>query len=429
MKAMRISRPIRGGRRARLAMMLCVLLSGIHCTDQIELLFPSPATSTSASSSSASTGVGGAGGNGGGSLVGAGGSCELASIGATCSASADCCSGLCALDPEGHVTCRPTTGCLGLGQPCEFASACCSLSCEEEGNELGVRRCAEGPLCAAAGAPCQVGRDCCGGVCDGETCARVGSACHPAGETCGNDDDCCGRSCTVAPDDVKRCALVQGCRVVGEQCATGADCCSGACRTGADNVARCLPTEPCTMADGKICSAQAGDICKADDECCSRACRPSSDGPKRCSYLGGCHQQCERCMTAASCCSGRCLAESTGVTRCVDASECDKSGEVCGGAADCCPSGPGGRCDESAPMLPPKRCLGGTSGVPDGETCSLSASCEGGFCIPTTTGELACSSVCVGEGQRCTARSDCCEPLIHDCMSIGGEPRCVMLIH
>jgi len=184
------------------------------------------------------------------------------------------------------------------------------------------------------------------------------------------------------------------------------------------------------MASGKSCLRQAGEICKDNPECCTGACRPSSDGAERCAYVGGCHQQCEICTDGASCCSGICEPDNTGVLRCAPPAtpDCIATGEICAGG-DCCPKGPTGICDEVSPMLPPKRCLGLGNPKGAGEPCALPGDCESGVCAPAATAALECASACLDEGAPCTARTDCCAPLTHDCMPVGGPPTCVELIH
>ncbi|HVY46994.1 MAG TPA: hypothetical protein VHB21_14000, partial [Minicystis sp.] len=262
------------------------------------------------------------------------------------------------------------------------------------------------------------------------SCAAA-PGCTPAGEACVDDPHCCGGSCKLAGDGLTRCQLAQGCRVDGEQCATDGDCCSGRCTVGADGLVRCTPLADCVMADGKHCGLQAGEVCTNDDACCTRACRPSSDGPKRCAYLGGCHQQCELCTSDAACCSGVCEQDAEGVRRCApNGGSCNPTGDVCGGPSPAC-CGTGAKC-KSPPMQPPPRCQpppGDAGSLPDGAPCALASSCAGGFCVPASDGKLVCASDCRGERESCTARSDCCGPLEHDCVALDGPPACVPLIH
>src|SRR5260370_26607298 len=79
---------------------------------------------------------------------------------APCRSSDECCSGLCALDPRGQLTCRPTTGCLGNGQGCGFAGECCSLACGPVSDGPARARVST-PLCAPQGAKCTPAADCC----------------------------------------------------------------------------------------------------------------------------------------------------------------------------------------------------------------------------------------------------------------------------
>jgi hypothetical protein len=290
----------------------------------------------------------------------------------------------------------------------------------------GGRRCGANP-CAVAGDTCMIGSDCCGGTCSAGIC-QTPTGCHPAGETCTGDGDCCGGSCTQGVDGKRRCDLAQGCRVDGEQCATDGDCCSGLCAVGPDGLDRCVALLDCAGADGMHCKAQAGEICGGDADCCTHACRPSTDGPKRCAYLGGCHQQCEICDSDASCCSGVCQQDAEGIRRCApNGGGCTPTGEACG--AMCC-GGPMAKCG-APPMMPPNRCEsppmdGGAA--PDGTPCVLPWQCAGGECVPGDVG-FVCATACRGEGESCSAKTDCCAPLEHDCIALDGPPSCFALIH
>ena len=47
------------------------------------------------------------------------------------------------------ATCRPTTGCVGVGLPCAYAGACCTLGCVNTSDEGGM--CVDAPMCAGRG--------------------------------------------------------------------------------------------------------------------------------------------------------------------------------------------------------------------------------------------------------------------------------------
>src|SRR5262249_45906417 len=139
--------------------------------------------------------------------------------------------------------------------------------------------------------------------------------------------------------------------------------------------------------------------------------------------------QCELAGSLASCCSGIAELDGEAVLRCAASPDCEGEGEVCGGPADCCPMGPAGVCDEELPMLPPKRCLPTESGLAEGELCALPSSCRRGFCLPASGGEPRCAAACAADGDPCTVRTDCCDPLTRDCIDLDGAPVCAPLIH
>ena len=103
-------------------------------------------------------------------------------VGTACAESTECCSGLCAIDPLGQLTCRQPVGCKGIGASCSTAGECCSLGCA---GPAGNRTCSATP-CAASGATCAESPDCCSGRCSGNACAAP-PTCRPAGEVCAAD--------------------------------------------------------------------------------------------------------------------------------------------------------------------------------------------------------------------------------------------------
>jgi hypothetical protein len=343
------------------------------------------------------------------------GGCGIA--GARCEGDAECCSGVCDLDATAQVTCRPATGCLGLGQPCAFAGACCTLSCDGA--------CTIGN-CASIGELCQTDADCCSHDCAGGSCQGQSLGCLPAGESCAENDDCCGRLCLDTGDGAVRCALRTACRVEGEVCGADSDCCSGACGEIEPGFGFCIPLAACTSGDGKSCSRQVGELCKGDGDCCSRVCLGPPELGKRCAPSGGCRAQCELCTADGECCSGSCLPDASGVLRCAAADGCLKEAEICETDGDCCvtkgkarcsddPGGPTGarRCHGQDPPAP---CLGGEA------ACALGSACCSELCLPAGGG-YACELECMPDGKACTIRADCCG-LFSDCVAIDGMRVC-----
>ena len=107
-----------------------------------------------------------------------------------------------------------TSACVAAGQTCSAAAECCSGIC-----------------CGEAGASCATSADCCGGICDtvnthlcsggpgggGFVCGAATTttiACLPAGQACTNGSNCCSGVC---------------CGELGAPCATSIDCCGGVC--------------------------------------------------------------------------------------------------------------------------------------------------------------------------------------------------------
>jgi hypothetical protein len=353
----------------------------------------------------------------------AGGCVGRAATGVVCTSNADCCSGVCDIDPTAQVTCRPPTGCAPLDAPCTFAGACCTLACANGSCALGQ--------CARFGELCQLDADCCSNDCQNGSCQGSTLTCRPAGESCTKHEECCGLLCGGEISGIAaRCSLRQACRVAGEVCGADTDCCSGACGELKPGFGYCIPLAACVMADDKLCSRQVGELCKDDAECCSRVCLPSGQGNKRCAASGGCRAQCELCANDGECCSKSCLPDAAGVKRCAAVEGCLAGGEVCASDDQCCGPNGKGRCYED-PGGPTgaKRCHDGEAGAPclgTEDTCSLGSSCCRGSCLPTSNG-YACDHDCAPDGAPCTIRSDCCG-LLSDCFTIAGARMCAPIV-
>ena len=344
-----------------------------------------------------------------------------------CTHSTDCCSGFCAPSSTTvEATCRPATGCLGVGSSCARAGACCSNGCfSTDAGGVASGTCAGEAACFVAGGACNVDHECCSQHCAGGVCTSAAPGCKPAGETCTGDMTCCGRVCVGQGDSVLTCALLQGCRPEGETCTTAVDCCTQRCDADATGVLRCTSLAACTSNDKRACSRLVGDVCTDANQCCSRVCVATNDGTKRCAASGGCRSECELCATSADCCSGACGLGSDGVNRCQPASACGKPGEVCDKDPDCCAATGISKCLPDPSPGGPKRChVAGTPAcVAEGAACALTSECCTGRCVPGSNGSFACRSECLGYGSPCAARADCCGVDV-DCVHVAGALVC-----
>jgi hypothetical protein len=307
-----------------------------------------------------------------------------------------------------------------------MAIDCCSLSCI-------AGECAEGPLCAVIGGDCTGNGDCCSNVCTADKCESAGDGCVPLGEICtGTDSSCCSGNCADI-DGTFRCILTSVCRGEGDLCDEDGDCCSGVCKDG-----HCPTIAECQT---------VGEPCTGFHECCSGVCADPGTGTMVCQYPSGCRSIGEVCLTEDDCCGGICNpVGDTGLKRCEKPANpgCLPEGEVCGGSAfgnsyNCCPSGPDGGSQLCLPTdIGITRCYGvGTSEacLQDGEPCTFSDECCGGFCLPNQDGDLVCGSDCVPKDGVCTTHADCCDDMIcedgvdgptcqdnpYGCVPIGGD--------
>ncbi len=329
----------------------------------------------------------------------------------------ECCSGRCEEGPGGEVVCA-LGGCAAAQEACDVHADCCSLFCENG-------TCSYDELCTIETGECTEDWECCSGDCPDGTCANSGSFCIVAGELCGGNTGCCSGLCEDVGGEM-RCTILSACRSSGEVCTDGADCCSGVC--GDDGL--CPRMDQCQT---------VGEVCTGYHECCSGLCADPGTGVTVCQYFNGCRPINEVCLEDGNCCSNICDEfMDTGVWRCVDPGGCLAEGEICfsGVKANCCPEGPTGGPALCMPTnLGVNRCY--PEGwvdecIEDGESCSFSDECCGGFCLPDENGDLVCTAACIpiGEGV-CTADSDCCDggvcgpggvctPNTAPCIPLGG---------
>lgn len=211
------------------------------------------------------------------------------------------------------------------------------------------------------------------------------------------------------------------------------DCCTTTCEGGF-----CEPLVWCKP---------SFETCQDDNECCSGRCRTDALGFQICAPVGGCepsgptstpkgvtNRWGELCADGCDCCSGLCDLAPGGKLRCQKDGNpkfgepdymCQADGELCNGDDECCSM----TCD--VPRQPdgfgdfPKRCLRDPmvpACLPDGDDCSDSADCCGGFCVPYSGGTCGfrCASGCVPAYDPCTQETDCCASLTCQPDGVGG---------
>ena len=391
-------------------------------------------------------------------------STQCLSIGQACPVQGNtCCTGNCSGGTCHPIATKPT--CTTAGNTCTASTECCSGLCTTSG------QCALGSsYCIQSGDICYRANDCCGGVCaapngqavtssnpglctqpssGGVNCTGVDGTLCPGG-SCGS---CCSRLCApYGPTGVNICQPARGCRVEGDLCRSNADCCgatgSGVLGDGSvvcsnsvngGDVGVCMTPGP--NAQGGTCVPE-GDVChfnastytcsisSARADCCGSqrprylACVLDPFGVPRCNAATGpgdsgtgCIAMGNACALASECCNGTpCVANAAGQLVCSGTS-CQQSGQSCTTNADCCaglpcvapPGSVQGKCSPSTPPPPPPGTDAGTppdSGTPidagGGDDSGMGQ--DGGFgcalygqscaSLPCCTGTTCISGTC-----------------------------------
>lgn len=346
-------------------------------------------------------------------------SCKVGA--ATCTTSADCCSGNC--DPKTKACGASLGKCAAPAAACKTNVECCSFSCTNGA-------CSD-KQCAADNGACTADGQCCGGKCTAGACTPLNTTCKTSGNPCGGSGECCSQLCQSGICAAASSFCVQN----GDACSADLDCCGGACTKAAGaTLGTCgvaAGSGGCTTA-GTVCSP--GGACNANP-CCSRSCEPyAPTGVNICQPPSGCHPTGELCQKDTDCCGAvglpdgneaktTCVKES-GATlgRCDQGHKCSPAGSICRLAAFSCQSTD--RCCSGTVQqvktncvqdnLGIPRCLA-TTGVdcanppPAGTACASSADCCNKPCTPNAAGVLVCAGVaCQPTGSTCTTTADCC---------------------
>jgi hypothetical protein len=293
------------------------------------------------------------------------GGCQV--TGNFCTATGYCCGGT--PNPNGSVTCDPTTSRCTLGISCEPPGVICGNAKLPDGGTLdvnapvscctgtiptvdtmnlckldssGIPRCYGGkstqcptgytgkePCCIQAGDHCQFKDQCCNGapclpnpdggagfVCGaGSTCLPLGATCLP-GADAGNQVCCLGSVCGASGEFGHVCQLPSdggtgggtdgGCKPNDTTCASSGECCSGTCASLDGGAAVCITPSTCQ---------QQNDVCTSSADCCSGlACSIPSGSTSGTCQPSSCQQSGQTCSTSQPCCSGLACTDSSGNT-------------------------------------------------------------------------------------------------------------------
>lgn len=141
-----------------------------------------------------------------------------------------------------------TTGCKGNALTCSAAADCCSGVCTSY---------------SAGGAACNNNSDCASKVCN--ACAGDGSNCSGNGDCCGNSCSACSKlASTVCTSNSQCCSNSCTCKANGQNCLVATDCCGGTCSgspkkcSGASNTKHCVAGG---AARGRCVGGTAGKLC------------------------------------------------------------------------------------------------------------------------------------------------------------------------
>ncbi len=319
---------------------------------------------------------------------------------------------------------------LNLGYACQQDSDCCSLHCSHGSCQR--------PVCASDYGPCTHDSECCSGSCyDHVECAPAAYAsfCQPLGQACGKNSECCSMVCLEGV-----CAQGSFCGQYGDVCVKATDCCGGVCdwTHSAGAFGRCLALNTQSVCgaqfEGIACgvSFDGGALCGGG--CCSHACAPW--GPLQnpiCQPPSGCRPVGDLCNEDSDCCGGggiqvcnRLSTPDAGPGVCSNPTGCKPNGDVCNltgscnATAKCCAGSISDACRQDNAGVP--RCshsIDGGSCVPASASCSSSADCCDGPCVPADGGFACWASACVSAPGPCTRDADCCVGAM--CYIAGGE--------
>jgi hypothetical protein len=323
---------------------------------------------------------------------------------------------------DDNTVCRPAK-CDAAANVATPAARCQGGACPAPQN----RSCAPFKGCNGNACLSTCGSDgqCAGGnVCTGGSCGK-----RADGGRCNSDNDCDSGNCAQGFCCATACnGLCKSCGLAGRQ-----GICSDVPAGGADPSGRCKDD-----ACNNECNGQGG--CRREPvgtPCGAATCGGAVRTVRTCTADGTCGTSTQTCNGATPVCKpdGCAPPEGKGPGQaCVKPADC-RTGLSCvasGGTNICCTQACGGPCQQCA--------ASGTSCVakPDGGSCGINSSCDGGTCC--AVGTKKCGAACVntdtspancgacghacGANQQCTAGKCVCRANLTACM-VGGALVCV----
>ncbi len=331
-----------------------------------------------------------------------------------------CASGKCAAKP---VTCSDGQVCTTDG--CDPAKGCTftpnSSACDDGSACTVGDGCAAGKCQPGKALVCNDGNVCTVDECEAKTgCSHVhakpGAPCSD-GSVCTESDGCLAGKCAPGKpkscDDGKLCTNdtchhLNGCAHPANAlpCDDGNACTANdGCKAGT-----CAPGNPVTCADGNVCTDDAcdkakgcvfthnsagcndGNTCSDKDICKAGACTPG--GPKVCDdknncTTDGCHWKngCLHVANTAPCDDGNAC---TKPDACKDKSCAAGAPLVCDDGKVCT--------DDSCDKTKGCQHAPNSAKCSDGDVCTLTDSCLGGFCIPGKKKSCSDGELCTDDG-------------------------------
>ena len=338
------------------------------------------------------------------------GACGKENLGVTCTADAQCLSGMCV---EG-VCCDGA--CTGACKSCALPSTmghCTPLatgSVDTKGlcADQGATTCGTNGRCDGSGG-CQkykVGTVCAPESCSGNvytpasTCSATGQCAPPDSLPCA-PYTCNGNTCFNACATDNNCVQPNVCngnscgkKMRGASCSNANECGSGFCAQGVCCDSACAGACTSCALTGTLgtCTNVPNDAQDPADLC-------ADQGPASCGTNGKCQAgACQKYAVGTSCAASTCPATTTTFT---PGSTCDGQGAcVTPAASSCFPFECGAgvcraACTTDADCASPAVCTNGSCGLKGlGKTCADGSECQSTFCAQGVCCDSACAGTC-----------------------------------
>lgn len=361
---------------------------------------------------------------------------------------AETCDGLtttCGADVRAVATvvCRASAGACDVAESCDGASVACPPDVVL----------ASGTTCRTSIGTCDVAEVCDGAtpICPGDQVQTRGVTCRPATTTCDVAESCDGASAACPVDAFA--AATTLCRPAANAC-DAADFCTGtsstcpdakvADGTVCDDAHACTSGDACTagtcagqlLAGGTVCRPAIGgcedpELCDGSSVDCPVDAPPHPANTVCRASAGPCDPQ-ERCDGLSGGCPGDVRLAAGTVCRAA-AGSCDVA-ETCDGTGAACPNDallpadtvclpatsvcdPADVCDGSSPSCTANVISDGAS-CDDGDTCTVTSSCQAGTCTPLLALDCSDSDACTTDS--CLNGTGCIHSPVPACFADGG---------